>query len=980
MRILFCILLFLSCIRGSGQYPYVKKLNYPEQLPTQVIYDMITDSKGYVWLGTDKGLYRYNGRAFVSIPFNKTSSRAISYLQEDKDGVLWGMNFFNQIFYLQKDTLRQYEIEEQVIKSVSTFNNMLVGSQKIWVNSFFNIYQIDKKTHQIGKTIYLPVEHDQVIATALKDEVFNAFSGAGYVYTDAINNKRWDSTGFKYAELKLFNSGESIIGIGAGLDRTLPIEIKNGRYTVLKPIDLPPDIYIFHAIAINTHDYWLCTQNGAYQWNPETGETRCYLPGERVSDVVKDYQGNYWISTLDNGIFICPSLANTLIKIYNDPLLDNFTKLQVLPTGEVLGGNSQGLLSKLNLDDRQVFFYNLPKSRETEFISYDASNKLIFTNRGVFKQDSKEPVDVFDFSKGVERDRFGNLLFAAFNGAYIINNNFTTYNRTPLLTCPLYKMIGQDKNASYGIHYALMLRKKRSLTVLAKKDATGFWIAYEDGLYASGYDGTIKILKDAEGLPVIAKSLLQLSDGSLVAGTSNKGVIFFKDDRITKTYIEKSGLSSSTVRKVLKQDNFVWALTDAGLDRINETTGTITNYLDEYGLSNIIINDFVILNDKLLFATPTGILLRYDVPKYSNFDIKFPLLKASSNGIDIADNGTLPDGRRDIIFYFEALHYISPASVIYQYRLKTIDTVWHTVSSFNNQLIFNQLSPGKYVFEIQARSGSIYKSGIRSISFTVPKLFWQKAWFLVLVVIAISIVAWLILRQWEMNLLKKQTIKEQLLKSQLVALRAQMNPHFLYNVLNTVQGLVYGNRKAEAGALLGNFSDLMRKTLHSSDKQLIPLRDEIENVRLYLELEKARFDEGFEYHIGVINIDDLSAIQVPSLLLQPFIENAVKHGLMHKKGTKRVDIKFEQKPGGLGVTIEDNGIGRQQSMEINQRSKTKPASFATVAINERIDLLNSLYKQNIVYEVVDKTDERHNPTGTKIMLLIPDYGSDQQAS
>ena len=79
-----------------------------------------------------------------------------------------------------------------------------------------------------------------------------------------------------------------------------------------------------------------------------------------------------------------------------------------------------------------------------------------------------------------------------------------------------------------------------------------------------------------------------------MAGTSNKGVIFFKDDRITKTYIEKSGLSSSTVRKVLKQDNFVWALTDAGLDRINETTGTITNYLDEYGLSNIIINDFVI--------------------------------------------------------------------------------------------------------------------------------------------------------------------------------------------------------------------------------------------------------------------------------------------------------------------------------------------------------------------------------------------------
>ncbi len=393
MRILFFILLFLCCSLGYGQYPYVKKLNYPEQLPTQVIYDMITDSKGYIWLGTDKGLYRYNGRAFVSIPFNKTSSRAISYLQEDQDGVIWGMNFFNQLFYLQKDTLRQYEIEEKVIKNVSTFNNMLVGSQKIWVNSFFNIYQIDKKTHKLGKIIDLPVEHDQVIATALKDDIFNAFSGAGYIYADAANKKRWDSTGYKYSDLKLFNSGESIIGLGAGLDRTLPIEIKNARYTVLKPIDLPADIYIFHAICINTHDYWLCTQNGAYQWNPETGETMCYLPSERVSDVVKDYQGNYWISTLDNGIFICPSLANTLIKIYNDPLLDNFTKLQVLPNGEILGGNSQGLMSKLNLDDRQVFLYKLPKSRETEFISYDSISKLIFSNRGVFREDNKEPLD-----------------------------------------------------------------------------------------------------------------------------------------------------------------------------------------------------------------------------------------------------------------------------------------------------------------------------------------------------------------------------------------------------------------------------------------------------------------------------------------------------------------------------------------------------------------------------------------------------------
>ena len=209
-------------------------------------------------------------------------------------------------------------------------------------------------------------------------------------------------------------------------------------------------------------------------------------------------------------------------------------------------------------------------------------------------------------------------------------------------------------------------------------------------------------------------------------------------------------------------------------------------------------------------------------------------------------------------------------------------------------------------------------------------------------------------------------------------MRAQMNPHFIYNVLNTVQGLVYGNRKTEAGALLGNFSDLMRKTLNSSDKQLLPLKEEIENIRLYLELEKARFDEGFEYHIDVLNINDLSEIRIPSLMLQPFIENAVKHGLMHKTGMKRVDISFEQTGTVLKVTIDDNGIGRQQSMEINQRSKNKPSSFATAALNERMDLFNRLYKQQITCEIIDKKDERQNPTGTKIILHIPDYGMDAQ--
>ena len=175
--------------------------------------------------------------------------------------------------------------------------------------------------------------------------------------------------------------------------------------------------------------------------------------------------------------------------------------------------------------------------------------------------------------------------------------------------------------------------------------------------------------------------------------------------------------------------------------------------------------------------------------------------------------------------------------------------------------------------------------------------------------------------------------------------------------MNTVQGLLYDNRKTEAGTLLGNFSDLMRKTLKASDSQLQHLHEELENLRLYLELEKARFDKDFSYSIQTNLREDATVIFVPSLMLQPFVENAVKHGLLHKSGHKELSIQFDQLDEGVRVIIEDNGVGRKQSEMINIRNKNKPSSFATKAIDERINLFNRLYKQKISYTITDKEDD-----------------------
>ncbi len=977
MRSITVIITLFFFSHLNAQFPYVKKLSYPEQLPTQVVYDMITDTKGYIWLGTDKGLYRFNGRTFVPVPFDNTSSKNVSYLQEDDKGTMWCMNFYNQLFYFQKDTLRKFNVDYTSIHNPVTFNNVSVGSDRVWFHSFNNIYEIGKASGKIVKTIPSPGTYKQIVASVNDGDAYYAFAHSGYLYSNI--NGGWNNIRQLYNDIKFIKRRGSVIGLGTGYERGNPFEIIDKKCVLLKAPDLPADAYILQGVCIDNNEYWLCTQNGAYRWNKETGETKCYFPNKRVSDVVKDYQGNYWFSTLDDGVFVCPSLYNSLLKIFNDPLLDNFTRLQALPNGEIVTGNSQGLMAKLNLINGEVFEYHLSKQRQTEFISYDTIDKVIFSNRGVFKPDQKDPLESVDYSKGVARDKFGNLIVAVFNSSFLLNDHFSSKDRLPVGNCPLYKKLEYAKAMHDGTLLASMIRFKRSLSVHSSINKEGFWIGYEDGLYEYHYDGTIKILKDENGQPAIAQSLQQQPDGSLVVGSSTKGVMIFKNGTILKTYNEKNGLSSVYVRKILRQDNDIWVLTDAGLDRIDVSNGSITNYLEEYGLSNIIINDFFIDNGKVLLATPTGILMRYNLPRNVNFEIKFPLLKATSNGMDIGDGSTLPDNTKDIVFYYEALHYLSTTALTYQYRLRELDTVWRPAGNFNNQLAFNRLSPGKYIFEIKATAGSNYKSVTKIFSFTVPRPFWQKAGFFIVALLCIFLLLWLLLRQWKRSLLRRQTIKEQLLKSQLVALRAQMNPHFLYNVLNTVQGLVYGNRKTEAGELLGNFSDLMRKTLQASDKQLLPLKDEIENIRLYLELEKARFDEGFTYDIEIESIDDMSAIYIPSLMLQPFAENSVKHGLMHKQGPKKIEIRFTKEAGGLNVVIDDNGIGRIQSMEINQRSKNKPFSFATVALNERMDLFNRLYKQKITCTVIDKTDDKQQPLGTRIELFIPYYSIDPDA-
>ncbi|QRM88144.1 tetratricopeptide repeat protein [Lacinutrix sp. WUR7] len=218
---------------------------------------------------------------------------------------------------------------------------------------------------------------------------------------------------------------------------------------------------------------------------------------------------------------------------------------------------------------------------------------------------------------------------------------------------------------------------------------------------------------------------------------------------------------------------------------------------------------------------------------------------------------------------------------------------------------------------------------------------------------------------------KRLAIEKQYRDSELKALKAQMNPHFIFNALNSIQDYIVLNKKNLASDYLGKFADLIRNYLHFSDTGFISIPEEVHNLNLYLQLEKLRFEEKLEYVFEVDEAANLDEIHIPTMLIQPYVENALKHGLLHKKDNRKLKISIG-KPINKTIecSIEDNGIGREKSKEITSKRESHHKSFALKATTERLDLLNYGREKKIGVAIIDLYENNH-ATGTKVILKIP---------
>lgn len=535
---------------------------------------------------------------------------------------------------------------------------------------------------------------------------------------------------------------------------------------------------------------------------------------------------------------------------------------------------------------------------------------------------------------------------------------------------------------------------------IVESDDSSIWIGTENGGLnrlddPSGvwYREQLPLDRNGGFLPEgVAISCLQNGEnGKLWIGTSGYGVIHYDYRAKSSTqFTTRDGLPSNTVYGLLVDKlGVVWITTNKGLCRLNSQNRDCRIYDKSDGLLIEEFNNGAFhqgADGRMYFGGrrgfivfhPDGIRQNEFIAKIVITDIKLENRSLSYRIDSSCLSASASDAREVTIGYgstpltidFAYLHYDNPTRNQYAYMLEGESKQWIHIGE-THSISFSNLSPGDYLLRIKAKNadGVWNEAGFSMTLRVIPPLY-LKPWFQWTFGIVL-IVSVIVLSYWRAeHVRRKEQNKRRLVESELQALRLQMNPHFIFNSLNSIQHFVMHSDMENANSYLTKFARLMRMILENSKQPTILLSDEIEFLHLYLEIESFRFEGHFQYSI---NVDPALArdVQIPSMLLQPYIENAIRHGLHHKTGMGSLMIDLRAKDDMVIAVIEDNGIGRMKAMEIKRRQGALYKSFGMDITHDRLEILNTVRKKGMSLNIVDLHDEKGEPSGTSVEIYIP---------
>lgn len=954
-------LLFTSCLIGIcamvyGQTPYLRNLSFEEGLPDLQVYDLHTDPSGYLYLACESGLFRYNGNRFTALPFAASSS-AVSYIRSDEAGRLWCRDFSNKLYVLLHNQLETYQpvadrLGDEPLTHYEISGDMLYFSSESSLyrhnmadSSTLALWQLDSKTEGILQYFVL-FQGKIALVTSFGLVVTN---GTGQTLAN------WPITVPKLPELILY--GPHIIFSSRGVNEGKQWLLDTASLVLSRGASLPEGIHGNYLREANKTLFW-CTNDGLYRHDERGGVFRWLLPGKRVSDIVHDRFGNSWISTLDHGLFQMPYVD--LHWLHKSPGDVRIISLSAAGPQELLAGSNVGVLYRLHVDTGLTHQFDTRINNEVQFLKRHPKTGHIFFSEGIWDGQNKLLSQAY-FGKSLIINNRGQYVFATAQGAIVANPDFET----------LPDMAGSRIPLTSETQQAVLLRRQRARSLAYDSLLEHYYVCYSDGLVRYDRVGNPTPLL-YEGQQIQALQMHRKDTHRWWIATQNQGVLEFNGERIVKQYGTDAGLHTSMVKKIVGDGQHTWLLTEEGLYYFHGSQQRFINYRQFLSLSRKIIFDLEALGPYLIMATSEGILRMPLSPPAEVSPPRLVILGVhSATKHHYASPYNLAYRDRDIRIVFEGLDFNNEGRVQAHYRLSE-EHEWQALPLGVQELNLVSLPVGVTRVELRLSASDRY-SEIKRLELQILSPIWMRWWFWLF---TISLLTALIIKMSSYLHGRKTAamlLSEQLARSQLTAMKAQMNPHFLYNVLNSIQGLIYADKKHEATEYLGKFSDLMRLSLNFSDVQWHELGEELNALRLYLELEAGRFGNEFSYSIRVQDELRSKNLQLPTMLIQPFVENALKHGLMHKAGSKAllINMSWLADDQALEIVIDDNGIGRKQATEIQSKRPQNHKSFATRNVASRLDLFNKFRKRPIRVFTTDKYNRHQIALGTTVTIQIP---------
>ncbi|MCC5920189.1 MAG: histidine kinase [Cyclobacteriaceae bacterium] len=976
-RILYVPLFFtlFSCfLPAQAQEPFMRHLTDEIGLPSMEVYSLMPDKDGYIWIGHSRGLSRYDGRIFKSFTNQLQRGSSLSDMKQATDGKIWLRNFIGQLFYFEQDSLHLFEPwDEYYIKGFPAFE---IANEKLWIaERAGKLFIYDLQNNQWEAVLDSnDFQSDYYSVRAFGDKVltFNdqlmiidsSFMVSSVVEGENILDKEWYK-GFSFN--KINNDTTLVFSNSTKKVYFLDEELKINSHPANEVIDLSDH----HIIGVNylAEKLWIYTYDGL--WVLEEGVdgwTVMYhlLEGRSVSQVSHDFEGNIWISTLQDGIYMIPKMEIKFMKTNQSSAGSKISKLLPISDEELWIGHASGEISVYDLKTSRLKspLYSSNIRKEVEAMIYDSVNQRIYLCiNGLHVLDRK--------GKLLYKDSY-NRSFKTF----VIQNDRLYF--TSSYSFGYYELSDIDRSIRTGAELeekVVEIKLQRCKALYYDEERDGLWVGFTDGLLFYGADEEFH-LRDAQDKKVYVNDIT-IIEGEVYAASSQYGLIKIVDKSFEAVLSDQETFENKILFHLCQSDQKLWMNTGKGVLAKDLNSGKISLLTKEDGLISEDIYDIAVFDRSIWIATSKG--LTYFPETINTFNQTPPKIiiesvEINNDVLPFQSNFLLKNDQNNLRINFRSINFKSKGNHQFQYRLLGLDTTYYKTSGDTDYARFLGLPPGKYTFEVfSVNEDNVMSENSEQLSFEIKKAWYQQSFVhLGAMLIFLSLIYGGF--QLRLKSIKRQDqLKESLKTYQLMAIRSQMNPHFIFNVLNSIQEFILLNEKRQASHYLGRFSELIRRILQMSREEKVSLEEEILALKNYLELEALRFGDSFTFDINIDDSIDCESVLIPSMIIQPFVENAIKHGLLHKENDRKLVINFlsQAEKEYLICKIDDNGIGREASYAINQHRNKSHQSFAVNANKSRLDLINNNQKKPIGVHFEDKYDNNKESLGTTVRLNIP---------